>query len=81
MVANCGNVIVSRVILHCMEENSKNMKINSRTRNVLINKINSTSIDVLLEKRCIKFVWSLFNSKYALYRRIVKMSFTNMIAT
>ena len=35
----------------------------------------------LREKRCIKFVWSLFNSIYALYRRIVKMSFTNMNST
>ena len=39
------------------------------------------SIDALLEKRCIKFVCSLFNSRYALYRRIVKMSFTNMNST
>ena len=57
-------------------------KINSRTHNVLINKINRCApIDALLEKRCIKFVWSLFNSKYALYRRIVKMSFPNMNST
>ena len=56
--------------------------INSRTHNVLINKINSFApIDVLLEKRCIKFVWTLFDStcRYALYRRNVllyKCNFT-----
>ena len=39
-------------------------KINSRTHNVF-NKINICApIDVLLEKRCIKFVWSLFNIMY-----------------
>ena len=36
-----------------------------------------------LEERCIKFVWSFLNSisKYTLYRRIVKMSFTNINST
>ena len=54
-------------------------KVNSCTHNVLINKINRCApIDVILEKRCIKFLWSLLNSRYALYRKIVKMSFTNM---
>ena len=73
-------------ILHntyCMSiYGSQLWKINSRTHNVLINKMNRCApIDVILEKRCIKFLWSLFNSKYALYRRIVKMSFTNMNST
>ena len=55
---------------------------NTCTYNVLINKINKCApIDVLLEKRGIKFVWSLFYSRYALYRKIVKMYFTNMNST
>ena len=66
-----------------MEETVRRIwKINSCTHNVLINNINRCApIDALLEKRCIKFVWSLFNSRYALYRRIVKMSFRNMNST
>ena len=35
-------------------------------------------IDALIEKRCNKFVWSLFN---ALYRKNVQKSFTNMNST
>ena len=35
---------------------------------------------IILEKR-IHFLWSLFNSRYALYRRFVKMSFTNINST
>ena len=32
-------------------------------------------------RTCIKFVWSLFYNRYALYRRTVKMSFANMNST
>ena len=57
-------------------------KINSRTHHVLINIIKRCApIDVILEKRCINFLWSLFKSRYVFYRRIVKMSFTNMSST
>ena len=43
-------------------------KINSRTHNVLINKINRCApSDVILEKCCINFSWNLFHSRYALY--------------
>ena len=76
MVANCGNIIV---YIAWRKTVRRTWKINSRTHKVLINKINRCApIDISLEKRCIKFVWSLFNSRYALYRRTVKISFTNM---
>ena len=35
------------------------------------------AIEVILEKRCIKFVWSLFNSNYALYSNILRLSLQN----
>ena len=34
-------------------------------------------IDITLEKRCIKFICSLMNSKHTLYNSIVKYSFYN----
>ena len=50
--------------------------------NVFINKINRCApIDVLLEKRCIKFVWNLFYSNYVLYKKNVKISYTNINST
>ena len=33
--------------------------------------------EVILEKRCIKFVWSLYNSNYALYSNILHFSLQN----
>ena len=32
---------------------------------------------IILEKRCIKFVWSLYNSNYALYSNILRFSLQN----
>ena len=37
----------------------------------------SKTFDVILEKRCIKFLWTLFNSNYDLYRTIIKYSLHN----
>ena len=34
-------------------------------------------IEITLEKRCIKFVWSLFNGNYALYSNILQLSLQN----
>ena len=38
---------------------------------------NCHPIEVILEKRCIKFVWSLFNSNYALYSNILRLILQN----
>ena len=38
---------------------------------------NCNPIDVILEKRCIKFVWSLYNSNYRLYSNILPFSSQN----
>ena len=42
------------------------------THNVLINFINRCSpINLILEKRCIKYIWNLFNSSHELHKTIV----------
>ena len=38
---------------------------------------NCHPIDVILEKRCIKFVWSLYNNNYALYSNTLRFSLQN----
>ena len=38
---------------------------------------NCHPIEVILEKSCIKFVWLLFNSNYALYSNILRLSLQN----
>ena len=38
---------------------------------------NSILFNFILEKRCIKFLWTLFNSCYDLYRTITKYSLRN----
>ena len=42
---------------------------------------NCHPIDVILEKRCIEFVWSLYNSNYALYSNILRFSLQNSNST
>ena len=46
--------------------------------NSLLHTINNClPIDLLLEKRCIKFIWNLFNSAYELHKSIIRGSFYN----
>ena len=42
---------------------------------------NSNVFNVILEKRCIKFLWTMFNSNYDLYRSIIKYSLHNSNTT
>lgn len=52
--------------------------VNPRTHNTLLHHINDClPIDILLEKRCIKFIWNLINSDQQLYSRIVHYSLNN----
>ena len=43
--------------------------------------INSYPIDVVLEKRCLKYIWNLINSRYKLHADIVILSMDNMYLT
>lgn len=53
-------------------------KLNSRTHSNLLHHINDClPIDILLEKRCIKFLWNLINSNYLLHSKIAKYSLSN----
>ena len=42
---------------------------------------NCVSIDCVLEKRCVKFVWNLFNGENVLFRRIIRYSMHNSDTT
>ena len=53
-----------------------------RTHNILVHHIiNSYPIDVVLEKRCIKYIWNLINSGCKLHADIVILSMDNMYST
>ena len=53
-----------------------------RTHNSLVHLIkNCVSIDCILEKRCVIFVWNLFNSDNVLFRRIIRYSMLNSDTT
>ena len=52
--------------------------IDKRMHNSLLHTINNClPIDLLLEKRCIKFIWNLCNSAYELHKSIIRGSFYN----
>ena len=57
-------------------------KIPYRTHNNLIHSImKSYPIDIILEKRCIKYIWNLINTEQDMYKHIVKLSLYNMNST
>ena len=57
-------------------------RIDKITHNLLIHAINNClPISLLLEKRCIKFIWNLFNSPYAIHKSVVNGSFHNKGST
>ena len=57
-------------------------KLPYRTHTILINHIiQCYLIDIILEKRCIKFIWGLMNSEHILFNNIIKFSLFNMSTT
>ena len=53
-----------------------------RTHNSLVYLINNcNSIDCILEKKCVKFLWNLFNSDNVLFSRIIRYSMHNSDTT
>ena len=57
-------------------------KIPFTSHNVLLPYIHNTiAFNVILEKRCITFLWTLFNSGYDIYRTIIKNSLHNRNTT
>ena len=57
-------------------------RIPYRTHTNLIHLINNSyAINIILEKRCIKFIWNLINSTNNLYKQIVKYSLYNCTTT
>lgn len=57
-------------------------RLHTRTHNTLVHLINGClPIDVILEKRCIKFIWKLMNSKYPLHKSVIEFSYHNRKST
>ena len=57
-------------------------RLDKRTHNVLINLINRClPINLILEKRCVKYIWNLFNSSHELHKTIVRNCFYNKGST
>ena len=53
-------------------------KLNSKTHNDLLHHINNClPIEILLEKRCIKFIYNIINSEHSLHSRIALYSLYN----
>ena len=60
--------------------NTQIYKLPYRTHNILINHIiQCYPIDIILENRCIKFIWRLMNSEHILFNNIIKLSLFNKI--
>ena len=50
-------------------------RIDKRTHNLLIHAINNyLPISLLLEKKIIKFIWNLFNSRYSVHKSVINGS-------
>ena len=57
-------------------------RIDKRTHNVLTNLINGClPINLMLEKRCIKFIWNFFNSTHELHKTVAINCFYNQGST
>ena len=57
-------------------------RLDKRTHNVLINLINRClPINLILEKKCVKYIWNLFNSSHELHKTIVGNCFYNKGST
>ena len=53
-------------------------QLDNRTHNALINLINGClPVNLMVEKRRIKFIWNLFNGPYELHKSVAKYYFYN----
>ena len=82
MVVHYRNIMIKKLLELYYVAWRKSLRrvwhISNVTHNNLLPYIhNCHPIEVILEKRCIKFVWSLFNSNYALYSDILRLSLQN----
>ena len=68
-------------ILYMLEKGYTRLyNIPYRTHNILVHHIvNSYPIDVVLEKRCIKYIWNLINSGCKLHADIVILLMDNNV--
>ena len=68
MVVHCGNILIENCWNHSIltRENVSEefWKIPYTSHNVIPYIHNTLACNVILDKRCIKFLWTLFNSGY-----------------
>ena len=50
-------------------------RLDKKAHNVLINLINAIPSNFILEKRCVKYIWNLYNSSHELHNTVVKNCF------
>ena len=87
-VRNCGDTTIIQIltifVFHAWRKIVRRglWKTPYRTDNSLVHLINNcVSIDCILENRCVKFLWNLFNSENVLFRRIIRYSMHNSDTT
>ena len=86
MVVHYRNILIKKLLELFYDAWGKSLlrvwKISNVTHNNLLPFIHTCHpIEVILEKRCIKFVWSLYNTSYALYSNILRLSLQNSKST
>ena len=86
MAVRCGDTITIQLLTIFVFHGGKIVrrlwKTPYRTHNSLVHLINNCdSIDCILEKRCVNFLWNLFNSDNVLFSRIIRYSMHNSDTT
>ena len=86
MAVRCGSTTIIQIfkifVFHGEKLLDDYRKIPYRTHNSLVHLINKCdSINCILEKRCVKFLWNLFNSDNVLFSRIIRYSMHNSDTT
>ena len=74
MAARCGDTTtIQQLTIFVFHEGRRLWKTPYITHNSLVHLINNCdSIDCKLEKRCVNFLWTLFNSDNVLFSRIIR---------
>ena len=86
MVLNFRVIMILEQLKDFIRHGKKNIRmiwrIDKKTHNLLIHAINNClPISLLLEKRCIQFIWNLFNSPYAVHKSVITCSYYNIGST
>ena len=86
MAVRCGDTTIIQILTIFVFHGGKTVrrlwKTTYSTHHSLVHLIdNCVSIDCILEKSCVKFLWNLFNDDNLLFRRIIRYSIHNSDTT